>query len=391
MRQQVQAKSKLRKISLRRLEHAIEQRLENGQPPDDEMLHLAGLQRAEFVFIYPDQNDIIIAGPAEVWVEDLSGRAVGISTGQPVILLEDLITGLRTFAPGRNVKTWVACSIDPTADGIQRLREFQRQMPSRVPDQQRGDIADYAAQGLRESLGLASIRVHGISRRTHAAQVMIEADYRMKLIAVGLEPPPIRMATFIDEIAKPPRGMQRWWLVPDYKCIKQSDDRLALQLMGRGVQLNTENIDFGSQGQIVQQKTKVSNAARKYAEAFTTHYPQIAQARPVFAQLRNVIDLLVISAWLMQNDGYATSGWQPSIFLDNQQLPVDQLPDVKQAQCVANAVWKGRVLILPAGGGVLIQASNALARENLIADKDGILNVARQQSVFPNDDRWWWD
>jgi hypothetical protein len=161
--------------------------------------------------------------------------------------------------------------------------------------------------------------------------------------------------------------------------------------MGRGVELNTENIDFGSQGQIVQQKTKVSNAARKYAEAFTSHYPQIAQTQPVFAQLRNVIDLLVVSAWLLQNDRYAAAGWRPSILLDNQLLPVDQLPDVKQAQCVANAKWKGRVLVLPAGGGVSIQASNALAPENLINDKDRILNDVRGETILPNDDRWWWD
>jgi hypothetical protein len=58
-------RSDLRKVSLVRLEQAIADRLEAGKSPDDAMRHLAGLQRAQYVFLYPEERDLVIAGPAE--------------------------------------------------------------------------------------------------------------------------------------------------------------------------------------------------------------------------------------------------------------------------------------------------------------------------------------
>ena len=59
--------SPLRKISLVRLERALRRRLAGGLKPDDEMRHLAGLQRVRYVFCYPETGEIVLAGPAESW------------------------------------------------------------------------------------------------------------------------------------------------------------------------------------------------------------------------------------------------------------------------------------------------------------------------------------
>ena len=58
---EVLAASKLRKVSLNRLEKAIQDR---GGAPTDEMRYLAGLLRVEYVFFYPETKDIVVAGPA---------------------------------------------------------------------------------------------------------------------------------------------------------------------------------------------------------------------------------------------------------------------------------------------------------------------------------------
>ena len=50
----------------------------------------------------------------------------------------------------------------------------------------------------RESLGLQNVTVHGVSPRTHFAQVLVEADYRMKL-TYRLESPR-RMVAFVDQV-----------------------------------------------------------------------------------------------------------------------------------------------------------------------------------------------
>ena len=56
----------------------------------------------------------------------------------------------------------------------------------------------FIVDGLRTSLGLQKVSIRGISPNTHFAKVMVEADYRMKLIGIGLERPPIQLTSYVD-------------------------------------------------------------------------------------------------------------------------------------------------------------------------------------------------
>ena len=95
---QAAKRSTMRCISLKHLEKAIREK--NGAITD-EMRYLAGLLRVRYVFFYPDSGDIVIAGPAEGWTTDPAGRVIGISSGRPVIRLDDLCVALRAFPPER--------------------------------------------------------------------------------------------------------------------------------------------------------------------------------------------------------------------------------------------------------------------------------------------------
>src|SRR5262249_19822697 len=70
--------SKLRKVSLNRLEAAVRTQLDKKQAPTEEMQYLAGITRVQYLFYYPDTKDIVLAGPAEGWAADPSGRICGI-------------------------------------------------------------------------------------------------------------------------------------------------------------------------------------------------------------------------------------------------------------------------------------------------------------------------
>ena len=126
------APSRLRKVSLRRLETAVRRRLDQGENPDEAMRCLAGLQRLQYVFFYPQSKDIVIAGPAEGFVADLSGRVRGMTTGRPVLELEDLAVALRAFSPGLHNRPFIGCTIDPAPEAMKRLQEFQRTTPARL-------------------------------------------------------------------------------------------------------------------------------------------------------------------------------------------------------------------------------------------------------------------
>ena len=385
-------KSKLRKISLRKLEAEIKRLAAQGKPPTDAMNYLAGLTRANYVFVYPEKNDIVIAGPAEPWVKNASGRVVGIHSNKPTLQLEDLIAAIRTFRPSAKLNTWVACSIDPTPKGIEQLKQFQKTIPKNIPPASKARAAAEIGQGLQKSLGQAQIKVYGVPRKTHLAQVMIEADYRMKLMAVGLEPPPIKMTTFIAALRGAPRDMQRWWFSPNYDCVKVDDKNLAIELIGQGVLLSTQNIDFDKRARIVSTGKKSSPASKKYATSFTKKYPEISKVRPVYAQLRNIIDMLVLAAWIHKSKAYQKVDWTPDFFLDEKKFSIETMPDPKQCPCVANAVWKGHVLVLPAGGGVSINAARALTSKHLIKDKKGaIAKVQKEIQLGDDPQQWWWD
>jgi len=385
--------SDVRKISLRRLEAAARKRLDAGERLDETMQNLAGLQRLEYVFYFPDQRDIVVAGPAEGFVADASGRMVGIRSGRPVILFADLLTALRAFPPGGTNRPFVGCTIEPTPEGLARLKQFAGTIPRAVPQRGRSQAGSRIALGMAKALGMANVRVFGVPANTHFAQVLIEADYRMKLIGIGLERPPVRMVTFISSL-KSVRdgGLQRWWFTPNYDCVKVTKDRTAMQLVGQGVQLQSEDKVIGADGRLMNATVPPNQATELFTGAFTKKYPQIAAASPVFTQLRNMIDLAIAAAFIREQDYYGRAGWDAKLLMDTLALPTGTVPTPKQAPCAVNSVWKGPRLFTPAGGGVSILPGEALNKRRLLPDNNGRLAEQYERATGKStSDRWWWD
>jgi hypothetical protein len=382
----------LRKISLVGLDAAIRRRAAAGAGPDPIERHVAGLTRIEFVFLFPDRGDIVIAGEAGGWREDAVGRAVAIQTGRPVILLEDLCVALRAFWPGGRGPQSVGCSIDPAPESLERLRQFQRTVPRSVADGERQAVAARIHGGLQAALGDADVRVFGISAATHLARVLVEADYRMKLIAIDLEPPPVPLRTFLGGLqSAPPNTLQRWWFRPDDRCLRVADDRRSCAVLGRGVRLSTEDLAIGPDGRLVDRGGRGGATAEAFAAAFTARYPQIADRSAVFAQLRNGIDLLVLAAF-MRREGWARAiAWDAAGLRDERVVATEMLPPPRRMPCAVNVVWKGRVLLAPAGG-VSIMPEELTAPERVAVCPAAEFEDRRAAiGPRPDGDRWWWD
>ena len=156
--------AKLRKVSLNRLEAAVAKMIAAGDQVDTEMLSMAGLTRIEYVFFYPETSDIVIAGPAEGVVADPAGRMVGIQSGKPVVMLEDMVTALRAFAPSQKPTSVISVSIDPTPEGLQRMQQFLASVRGNLrPD----DAQQFTRFSLKENLGLQTVSIKGIPRSTN--------------------------------------------------------------------------------------------------------------------------------------------------------------------------------------------------------------------------------
>lgn len=393
--------SKLRKVSLTRLEKAVQQKLDAGEQPTNTMLCLAGLTRIDYVFCYPDTGDIVVAGPAEPWAESPSGRLLGIESGQPIVELQDLVVALRAFPPqaadgtGRN-NPLIYCSIDPTQEGLARFQNFLSQF-SRTMTGGRPTAAQTHAltSQMQQQLGAQEITVGGIPVSTHFAQVLVEADYRMKLIGIGLEQPPVKLTSYVaraNPAAVSRNAMQRWYFVPDYQRLRVTEDGLAMELVGEGVKLvgEDEAIRQGGQRQAVARSNRASQA---FVDAFTKVYPQLAQRSPIFAQLRNCIDLAITAAFIQDRDLYGQADWQMTTLGNENAFPVENANAPKKVASAVNAVWKNSTLMTPIGGGVTIHPREALQPVNLLNDDKGKLGAARGQQSLSGlkAGQWWWD
>jgi len=388
---QIASASRLRKVSLNRLEAALDSLLDKSQGPTDEMRYLAGLTRIEYVFFYPITGDIVIAGPAEGWGPDASGRVVGIYNGKPVLELQDLITALRAYRPGGADRPVIGCSIDPTAEGLAAMNSYMRTVRVNAT---RGSSA-IVAEGLRSAMGLQDVTFHGVPANTHFALVMLEADYRMKLIGLGLERPPVRLTSYVSRSSSSSvagNALQRWYFVPDYNCVRVSDDGLAMQLVGEGVKLVGETEVVGADGQRGATSSG-DRASQVFVHEFTKMYPQLAARSPVYAQLRNLIDLAVAAAYIQQEDFYGAAGWAAETFMSEDRVPVETYETPRNVETVVTAIVKPNELRWPMGGGVQVEATGALVPDRMLGDENGKLQDTRDGLDLQKlaEGQWWWD
>ncbi len=380
--------SHLRKISLNRLEAALAAR---GGVETDDMRYLAGLTRITHVFYYPETRDIVIAGPAEGFFLDLSGRPIGMHSGRAVMELQDLVAALRAFPPSGERTPLIGVSIDPTQDGLQRLSQYLGQIGTRISRSNAPQIA----RGVKEALGQQVVTLKGISTKTHFAQTLVEADYRMKLISVALEVPPVDIGSYVDR-ANPRtisrNALARFYFTPNYECVRATEDGLAMQMTGDGVKLVTEQELVTGTGERVE--TEGGNqAAENFARAFTEKYPELAQRSPVYAQLRNLIDMSIAAAYIQQQDFYAQADWNLGVLGSEAGYPIETFESPKMVESAINALWKGNVFMTPIGGGVNIQPRQALVPDRVMPDSDGALQEQHDQ-ISPAglaSGQWWWD
>jgi hypothetical protein len=339
----------LRKVSLRGLEEAIESSLKSGKALPDEVVLLAGLQDIRYVFVYPEQKDIVLVGFGEGWRIDPRGNIVGITTGRPVLLLDDLLTALRTAAT--SAQAGISCSIDPTTEGLQRWRAHSATLTIM-------NNKNAIASGLEKALGRQRITFTGVPATSHFAGVLVAADYRMKRLAMNFEQAPVRgMPSFLHMYRVTGVGidnsMQRWWLEPKYESVLRSPDGLAWEFNGASVKCMTEE-DFAAANGQREHTGKPNALAQKWADNMTGHYEELAVAAPVFGELRNCMQLALAGALITHERLAERAGCNLPALMRESMLKTLELPAPTQLDSRVSMVKQGDNWIISASGGVSI-------------------------------------
>ena len=62
---------------------------------------------------------------------------------------------------------------------------------------------------------------------------------------------------------------------------------------------------------------------------------------PVYAELRNLIDMAIASAYIQQEDYCRKAGWKMAFFGSEQEFPIETYDIPKSVEPAVNAIWRG--------------------------------------------------
>ena len=273
--------AEMRMISLAKLQQAMEELAANGKPLNDEMRYLAGIQRIQFVFVYPDRNDIVLAGPAEPWTVRDDASVVGVNSGRPVMQLDDLIVALRSVEPART--QGITCSIEPTEEGRVRLQTLLKRISLRP-----GQNPATFEPAMREAFGPQMIKLTGVPGTSRYARTLVAADYQMKRLAMALEDSPVAGLPSYLAISRNQRHSSqsnpRWWMACNYDALSHTEDKLAWRISGQGVKTLTETDLVTAEGK-AQGGQKADKFATLWADTMTQKFDDLSKAQSVFGDL----------------------------------------------------------------------------------------------------------
>ena len=387
----------LRKVSLTRLERQLHEQAAQGIEPTADQRHVGGLYEIQYLLVYPDQRDIVIAGPAGPWQLDDQGRARNIETGRPCLQLDDLVVCLRNACEADGV---FGCSIDPTAENLKATQQFLQDTPLK---------GRAWREGLREVLGKQQVTVHGVDPLSRVARIIVEADYRMKLIGMGIEPGVTQVPSYLERLELgpagqlPPMDLARWWFTLNYDAVRVSEDHLAFAFAGDCVKLASESEEMDDEGNRVHTgQASAENA--QFARDFTEHFDALADQHVVFAELKNVFDLALVAALIRHENLNSNLGWELTYFgsegdfthqIRQGDLPreVDSVMNFRELESRQGSRRLKHTLV-GVSGGVEFAARQVVSSERFEQDP-GLVTVhhsnrREQPALLPQRD-WYWD
>lgn len=412
----VSAPSPLRRVSLRRLQDAVKSLHDQRQPLPSDICFLAGINRLQYLFFHPDEDDVVLAGPAEGWEQAPGGEVVGAKSRRPVLHLDDLLHALRYAFDDRPASPFLGCSIEPTAEGVKRHAAYMNGL-----QMDRGRLPEIFA-GMENAMGPQAVKLYGVPESSRFALKLVAADYRLKRLALAHDPSPVpEVVNYLDLQAKRgvhagPQRQHRWWFVAQYDAVHHTPDRLAWELEGTGVVVRTapsmpgKPKSGGPKGANVKgaknpaKEPQASPAAQQFATLATKHFARLAGRVPVFAELENVVALSVAAELIRERCDAAfaektdaAKGEAPADlyrfdhFLEEAECPTARVNVPRNIPSLTNSRFvDGRNWLISISGGVELNPREAARAEVRKETTRGPL--AETRAVHrPDHARWWWD
>ena len=336
----LQKDAKLVYVSLPRLFAEARRIAESGKSLSDDLRHLGGMTKLQYVFLYPDANDLVIAGPAEPFDAKDAYRPLGKITGRPVLHLDDLVTALRAFGPGRKPDR-LGCDIEITKEIRERVAVKARAI---------GPTASVigfkkACDQIAEAGGPQPVKYYGLDIETRFAFVCVEADYRLKQLALGILPSPVPKVQSYRSLIDRPEAEHRFSLESNYEALLVSPDGTAFELRGPSLKVNG-----GLLGHPESKPEDMSASGRRFMTLCNDNFDALARHLLSWADLCNLGDLSVLAALVAEDRLAEKSGWDLSWILDPKGYAVAKMIAPASAATLCSATTVGDSAIFVSGG-----------------------------------------
>jgi hypothetical protein len=327
-------------VSLPRLFAEARRAVEGDKGLPADLRSLGGMTRLQYVFVYRDSKDLVIAGPAEPVDAREAYRPLGKITGRPVLQLDDLVTALRAFGPGRTPDR-LGCDIEITPEVRERVNaKIQSVGPtSRIVGFRK------ACDQIADAGGVQPVKYWGLEPTTRFAFVCVEADFRLKQLGLGLLAPPVAKVESYRSLILVPEKEFRFSLESNYDALAASPDGLAFELRGPSLKVNG-----GLLGHPESTVQDLSPAARRFVASCNENFDALTRHLVSWADLCNLGDLSVLAA-LVGGDGLAEkAGWDLSWILDPKGYPVIEMKAPTSAAVLCNYTTNGNNALFLTGG-----------------------------------------
>jgi len=325
---------------------------EAGKEIPDDLKYLSGLTQIRFVFVFPEDHDIVIAGPSEPFDSSSKMSPVGKLTGRPVLHLDDLVTALRmaSIADHRGRSEPFGCSIDPAPDAFTKSSAVMRDHA--------GETRAARMAAMKSAIGPQRVSMFGAPVDTRLPFVTLAADYKLKRICLGMDSIPVPgVGSPIDNSRA---AGNRFWFEANYAPLLVSADQDAYEIRGQRLMLKVGALSFDEKG--------ATETAKQFAKNFTAKFPQIATTVPLFADLQNVSDLALV-AHLIRHDKLAQrAGVDLGWCLSEKNYRVATLATPKSAETIVNFA-SGSIV----AGGVTLDLADLVGGAKRETDSKGDL------------------
>jgi len=275
LRMHPSSSDKLRVFSLRRFCDSL---LKESTPVTNSV-SLKGLGWVEGYVIDRENNDLLLFGrEAESW---------------PELKSDDLRLTIDKVRKGSQDPF---CSLDPINGNVVAFEKAKERIPSRADSEELEAYLNY----LIEVWGPQQVVVGGVPDSSHHAYTMLEADYTMKKMSLGLQtitPISSTLETVSEDNSEGSdasyQSSSRFWFVcrEGHPEVLYEEDITTIDKLDVIIQTHAQGLN--RQGELVDVE-KVYPVSETWARRFSEYFPATAVQVKEFAELENLYRLLAL-------------------------------------------------------------------------------------------------